>query len=84
MSRSSAVGQFSVEKQIISVTKHFSCAIFCGANSNANGHHRCSRQAWVSVHDPVAQPDRASAWGTGGRGFKSRRPDQIISLFSAT
>ena len=32
----------------------------------------------------VAQPGSASVWGTGGRGFKSRRSDQFWSARADT
>src|SRR5579871_5991840 len=31
----------------------------------------------------VAQPGSASAWGAGGRGFESRRPDQFATAVPA-
>jgi hypothetical protein len=39
---------------------------------------------WNHEHSRgVAQPGSALAWGARGRGFKSRRPDQVVKMVKA-
>jgi hypothetical protein len=58
--------------------------VYVGGGLPVDADTGIARSSWFTMHPhgrSVAQPGSASVWGTGGRGFKSRRSDQENQAF---